>query len=266
MLYEEINYTSPIDYLYNNMVYEYDISKANINVLYSKGIIEKSVYNELFNAPRLIRQKYVGNLQKRNSEVTEALKMGILEAKKNLFDANKIKNHEVLSIKNDAVFIINRPLLVTKFGIIEFLCKHQYTSFFRVKNLEMFYYYDKINEYETIDIKGINDTKLELHKDYFLQFLKDLFYTLQMDGVEIALRMLKDFYMDYITYNLDIEYYRTFNEDSIFHYKCNTVIGTGYSSIKALEENKQYLDISNNVSIMVELQKILMSIYFTKHK
>ena len=34
MLYNEINYTSDISYLNNVFIYEYDISKANINVLY----------------------------------------------------------------------------------------------------------------------------------------------------------------------------------------------------------------------------------------
>ena len=45
MLWENINYLAEISYLPNTLIYEYDISKANINVLYSKGVIDKKTYD-----------------------------------------------------------------------------------------------------------------------------------------------------------------------------------------------------------------------------
>ena len=36
-IYDNINYSSDISYLTNTFIYEYDISKANINILYTKG-------------------------------------------------------------------------------------------------------------------------------------------------------------------------------------------------------------------------------------
>ena len=41
MIYEETNYSAGINYLTNTFIREYDISKANINVLYSKGLLDK---------------------------------------------------------------------------------------------------------------------------------------------------------------------------------------------------------------------------------
>lgn len=265
MLYDNINYSLDISYLNNVFIREYDISKANINVLYSKGIIDEKVYNDLYNAERMVRQRYVGMLQK-DKTIMETLKKGIIEAKKCLFEANDIKDYEVLSIKNDAVFIINRKLITTKFGLINFLNKNTYTSFYKFNNLELYYYYNNIDKSECLDIKGISDAKLVLHDQYMMQFLKDLFYTVQMNGVEVAMRLLKDFYNSYINLNLDIGYYRKFNNDSDYHYKFNTNIGTGFSAEYVSNDDKYAVDISFNLSILLELQKILTSMYFSKYK
>ena len=106
MIYEKTNYSAGLNYLNNTFIREYDISKANINVLFSKGIIDKRTYDYLYESERMIRQIFVGKLIKNNNGVSDVLKQGILEARKNLFEANDIKDYEVLSIKNDAVFII----------------------------------------------------------------------------------------------------------------------------------------------------------------
>ena len=100
MIYDKVNYTSDISYLANTIIYEYDISKANINVLYSKGAIDKQTYDYLYNANRMIRQVYIGKLQRDDKNIVSILKQGIIEAKKMLFEANNIEDYEVLSIKN----------------------------------------------------------------------------------------------------------------------------------------------------------------------
>ena len=266
MLYNEINYTSDISYLNNVFIYEYDISKANINVLYSKGAIDKNTYDYLYAANRDIRQVYIGKLQKENKEIVKILKAGIIEAKKCLFEANQIQDYEVLSIKNDAVFIINRQLQNTKFGLIEFKCKNRYTSFYKINNLEIFYFYDSFTKNEEIEVKGISDDRLKLHEEYMLQLLKDIFFTVQTVNVEMAMRMLRDFYLQYIKLELPIGYYRKFSADSSFHYKLKTISGAGYDTMIEPTGQLQALDISYNISVLMDLQKILASMYFTKHQ
>ena len=168
ILYYNINYTSGISYLDNTFIYEYDISKANINVLYSKKAIDKDTYDYLYNANRDTRQVYIGKLQKENKEIATILKEGIIEAKKWLFETNNINDYEVLSIKNDAVFIINRVLNYTQFGLIEFKCKNKYTSFYKLNNLEAYYLFDSFSKNEELEIKGISDNVLLFHKNYML--------------------------------------------------------------------------------------------------
>ena len=265
MLYEAMNYTADISYLSNVFIYEYDISKANINILYTKGLIDQSTYEYLYNSERMVRQVFVGKLQRDNRQIIQALKDGIIEAKKQLFETNNILDREVLSIKNDAVFIINRKLLNTKFGIIEFIPKNVYTSFFRIFNYEIYYYYNKVTQQENIYIKGISDKDLANHEGYFLQFLKDIFYSIQVNGPEISMMMLKDYYNEFISLHLPPGHYREFRVNGEYHFKFKTNINTGFTIDYIGEDMKPLLDISYNTRILMEIQKILVSMYFSKH-
>ena len=218
MLFDKVNYTADISYLTNVFIYEYDISKANINILYTKNIISKDIYDYLYNAERMTRQVYIGKLCK-DISINNTLKAGIIEAKKMLFEANNIQDRDILSIKNDAVFIINKKLANTEFGLIKFIKKNVYTSFYKINGIEYYYYYSNFTKEEYLDIKGISDEKIKLHEKYFLQIIKDLFYSIQINGPEISIRMLKDIYNEYISLNMPVEYYRTFDIVSMFHMK-----------------------------------------------
>ena len=124
-LWNNINYTSDISYLNSVFIYEMDLSKANINVLRTKNIIDQKTYEYLYNSERMVRQVYVGKLCK-DKRVSDALKEGILEAKRLLFEANDIKDYEVLSIKNDAVFLLNKIPKIRDFGLLHFVPKNKY--------------------------------------------------------------------------------------------------------------------------------------------
>ena len=264
-LWKNTNYTSEISYLNNVFIYELDIQKANINILFSKGMIDQSIYEFLYNSERMVRQVYIGKLQ-RNAVVSNVLKQGIIEAKKNLFEANDIKDYEVLSIKNDAVFIIGRIPSITEFGIIKFIPKNMYTGFYKVLNYEFYYFYNSISKEEYLHVKGISDANIKLHENYFYQFLKDLFYTIQCNGVEIALRLIKTFYFQYINLELPVGYYRKFDSMSNYQFRVRTEIGTGFTIDEAGEDQKSLLDINDNLRILIELQKILTNMYFNKYR
>jgi hypothetical protein len=266
MLWDKVNYTADISYLTNIFITEYDISKCNINVLYTKGIIDKSTYDYLYNSERMVRQTYVGKLQKDDPKVVRALKDGIIEAKKMFFEANGIEDRDVLSIKNDAVFLINKKPKVTKFGLIEFLPKGLYTSFFKFRGIEVYYYYNNMNKMEYIEVKGISNENLAKHEGYFLQLLKDVFYSIQINGPEITLRMIKDFYIDYIARKLPIEYYRKFDTSSNYHYNCTTIINTGFEAEFVLASDIDTVDISYNLDILMQLQRYVVSMYFNKNR
>lgn len=265
MLWNKVNYTADISYLNNIFITEYDISKCNINVLFTKGVIDENTYKYLYNAERMERQTFVGKLQK-DKKIADILKTGIIEAKKMLFEANHIDDREVLSIKNDAVFIINRKLQHTKFGLIEFMPKGLYTSFYKLPGIEVYYYYNNVTKDEYIDVKGISDFNVAKHEGYFLQLLKDIFYSIQVNGPEISLRMVKDSYKEYISGKLPLGYYRKFDAKSVYHYRCKTAINTGFEAEYVPEYDKSALDISYNLSILMQIQKYIVAMYFNKNK
>lgn len=260
MIYEETNYSAGINYLTNTFIREYDISKANINVLYSKGLIDKDTYDYLYNAERMVRQVYIGKLRKTDEKYTRALVDGIRESRQMLFESNNIQDYEVLCIKNDAVYVIGRELTNTEFGLIKFANKNTYTSFMTFMNMELYYYFNSMTNEERIDIKGISDERVKLHEGYFLQFLKDVFYLIQVSNITNAIDMVKDYYMDYITFKLPVWHYRKFSVDSNFHYKSSPFMNTGFDAITVDEHNKTNLDITYNLEIIKNIQKILISI------
>ena len=260
-LYERSDYTANISYLHNTLIYELDIHKANISILLSKGLISQNLYDALYNAERTKRQVFIGRLQK-NPSIALALKEGIREAKRLLVETNNIQDFEILSIKNDAVYVIGRMPQITKFGLIDFRCKNVYTGFYKVQNLELYYLYNTIDKSENLSVKGINDDKLVQHNDYMIRYLKDLFYTIQCEGIEQAIRLHKKFYLKYINKDLDIGFYRRFRSTSDYYLVVTTQTGVGFSTEN--DYMPELVDISHNLGILIDLQKILNSIYFTR--
>lgn len=259
-LYEKTSYTVPINYI-SGYIREFDIKKANISVLYKAGVIDQATYIRLYNADRMTRQVEIGLMQKNNSNITTILKNGIIEAKRNFFQANNIDNNCVLSIKNDAVFLLNAIPTVTVFDGIEFVHKNTYTAFYKLANKEYYYLFDPIKQIEKLDIKGMNDNVLSLHQNYFLEFLLTIFNSAQTEPIEDTIDLLKGFHSSYINRELDIGYYRRFDGESRYEF----LPMSRYCSFKAMdipEEYKPLLDISYNLNILTQLVKIYSGIYF----
>ncbi len=258
--YDKSFYTAPISYIISSYIREYDISKANINILFMKGVISKEQYDYLNSIDRMSRQVYIGLLQKNDQNVSKSLKEGIKEMRYLFLTSNEINENDVLSIKNDAVFIINKIPTVTKFGNIEFVCKNVYTSFYKLNNkMEIYYSYDMVTGIENIDIKGIREEKLILHKNHFLEFLLVLFNSAQSEPIPETIKLLLDFYERYLNLKLGIEYYREFNSESMYNIK-QLGIASSYRAEFLPNDNIYDINISHNLNILRELGGIFASI------
>lgn len=259
-LYKNINYRSNINFLVSTYIREYDISKANISVLYEKKVISKDMYIELYNAPNHKRKVMVGLLLRRNPKYVEILKQGIMEAKEKFFKANNIKDEEVLAIKNDAVFLINKIANVTKFNNIEFKMKNVYTSYYKIDNLEFYYFYESYTGREKLDVKGISDEQLEKHKSYFLEFLEVCFNSAEIENIDETLDIVINFYQRYIGLKLELGYYREFNSLSRYSLKSFSQFSKFYAEYLS-EEDKLNIDITFNLNII----RILFQYYSSIH-
>lgn len=252
-----------ITHILSSYISEYDIAKANIHILYEKGVINQEQFNYLYNSDRMTRQITIGNMIKNNKNIYTILQNGIIEAKKKLFIANEIEDIDVLSIKNDAVFIIDKAPVYTKFGIVEFKKKNVYTSYYNLNNIELYYHYSCEGNKEYYSIKGINDDKLMLHQNSFLELLLVVCETVESESVVNAVSLLNGIYEDYINLNMDISYYRTFDSRSVYEYKKMSTIYK-YTTDMASNKDLKYIDISYNLNILRTMMSYLMSSSFKK--
>lgn len=268
-LYQRSLYLMDIDFLINSVIIEYDLSKANINILKYKKMISDELYTELYNADRMTRQVTIGNMMKYDQKIFNAIESGFVEARALFFDANNIEDKDVLSIKKDAIFLLRKANLTT-FDNLVFNEKNLYTSFYNINpgpgnKKEIYYCRHPLTKQEYVDIKGIKDEVLYKHKEYFLEFLMVLMECMETDPEE-AIYILDTFIDKYLKRELDVGYYRNFNSES-----CYSLLPTMSDQFSIRSEvlsdiDKMYVDISYNLSILRELKKIVSKNYFLTHK
>jgi hypothetical protein len=256
MAVNKVSYVTEAKYL-EGVIKEFDIRKANINILYNKGVLDLTTYWKLLKAPRMERQVYIGNMIDNDKSMYKILAAGLIEFKDKFYQANQIEDSDIVSIHNDSIFLINKNPLVTRFDNIEFIDKGTYNSFYRILDLEVYYSYNRVYNTESISIKGINDNTLIKHKEYMIEFLCTLFSVVQIEGVTAGIEILTNFYNQYINRKLESGYYREFNPDSLF--KLNNRM---YSDIMPDERYVSIIDISYNVNFLRDLFGILTSLYF----
>lgn len=257
------NYLAPIQYLTSHFIYEYDISKANLNILFSKGVISEDDYKYILTFPRAQRQIYFGMMQK-DKNIAQILNDGLAEYRQKFLETNQIPIQNLLSVKNDAMFLIDFVPQFTKFDNIEFVRKNTYTSFYHLGNLEIYYYLDSINDKEVIDIKGIDDKKLHLHENYMISLLCSIFEAIQTQDISYCMSFINDIINKYISKSLPIEFYREFNSDSM--YRVTMPNGLQYLFQTINDKDIQYLNIITNLNLLRDLYSIISNIYFTNKK
>lgn len=265
MDYTRKYYTLDIPYLINHFIYEWDISKANLNVLYWKGVISEEDYNCILNYNKGMREIYFGNLIKKDPNIGQLLSEGLSELRKLFIESNGLTDFDILSVKNDAIFVIGDKVKAFKFGNIEFKCKNIYSSYFRLNvnnnnritdKLELYYFYDAINGIENIDVKGINDHTLILHRGYFLDFICESFNMIQCSQANLVIQYIQNFYKKYTDLQLPLQYYREFNSES----KYRLTFPNGMQFLSDIPEGNGYLNIINNQNIIREFHALASEI------
>ena len=257
-LYDRVNYSIGLPYI-SNIITEYDLQKANISALKYYNIIDDNQYNKYLKIPKQTREVEIGLMIKKNPEIYNYIKNGIHKAKELFFKINNIKDNEVVSIKNDAIFLTgSRSIQCNINNSFIFIPKNTYTFYMKtIYNMEIYYSYNQISNSESIDVKGIKNSKLEYHRNYMINFICTILYMIQTCTIEDTLKYYNNFYNDFITLKLPVEYYREFN--SISKFKIND-----YLVDNIQEDAKKYLNINNNITLLRDIFSILSDIYFSK--
>lgn len=263
-LYGRFNYISGLKSLFSTYIREYDIAKANISILYTKGVISKELYEQLLVAHREERQITIGLMQQKDSKIVKILQQGIFEAKKALFELNQIQDADILTIKNDAVFVINRKLQHTQVSeYVEFKLKNTFMDFLNLKGIEFYYGFDRVAGTESIDVKGLGK-KAYLHEPFMTDFIAYILNSIETGDVEDAISSFQEFFKDYTEGNLDIGYYREYNSESMY-----PIMNTRYKVMYADNDRDTKTKVINgryNIDILREIFSMLSSRYFLKIK
>lgn len=206
-------------YIISADIVEYDIKSAGLSISKYYNLLDNDILDELYALPKHERHVHIGKLCRDNKEYNEALKQGFINIRKEFFEANNIEDSDVLSIKKDAIFLLRR-VNVTKFGdCVEFTNKNEYTSYYYINRKEFY------NNSERLDVKGISDKQLELHRDYMLDFLHNIFNMLETCTNDVVIKELVGFSDAYKNKELEVGYYRELNSDSSYRLKNGNFVG-----------------------------------------
>ena len=215
-IYEKHNYLNKdISLLVNTFIREYDMKAGGFSILNRNNCLSKGEIDYLESCSKLERNIYLGNKLKQEPELMQIQMNGFIEARQLFFEANNIQDSSVLSIKKDAIFLIKDIPYVTEIDGLEFKLANTYNSYYYLDKNEL-YYSTKNN---SIDLKGINDTNLELHKDYMLKELCTIFSLAERNNTSYLIKYLKRFRNKYLNKDLDIGCYRELNRESMFRLK-----------------------------------------------
>lgn len=198
-----------IEYLFNAEIIEYDMRDAGFTIIKQFQLLDSDQIKNLSRLDKDERTRAIGKLQINNKVLAEALKERFAEMRSSFITANQIFSHEIISVKNDALFIIGVKERL-KFGRVEFAMKHQYSSYVRFidnNNIEIYYRDGEM------DIKGIGERGINRHRLYLLNFINRVMGDIEAKNPSLK-RFMKKFIDDFKTGKLDDEYYLEFNNVS----------------------------------------------------
>ncbi len=227
-------------------IYEYDMSSAGYNICKYYKLLPDDKIDYLESLSKRQRQIELGLIQKKDKEFKTTLKEGFKNARKMLFESNDLSDNDILSIKKDAIFTL-KPCKYTEFDNIIFGNKNTYTSFMLLRNIQLFYNKDRV------DVKGIHDDKVKLHRDGILQIIYQTMNQLESMNIERLKSLICDVCEIYKAKELPIEYYREFNANSCYRYNIDD--GILFDDIGDID----MIDISYNyMNVMMMMVNILI--------
>lgn len=255
-LAKQVNYVCP-DRFVSGQIVEYDIKQANINILFKYGEIDQEKYEFLKNIPKYNREVIVGNMIKEDKKIYNTIQKGIKESKIKLFESNDIREHEVIRIANDAVYV-NRinELKYTSFDGIDFVKKSISTCFLKLNNI--LFFINCKNDNINVDVKGLGEN-YQIHQP-MISIIVNIITELYFMGVKPAMNSLNGFIEDYINYKLGAEYYRELTPEAKYR-----VIG-GQFFLSEMEYIRPEIDINYNLYILRELSSVLYEIYTNNYR
>lgn len=263
-LFQRTTYLMDIDFLINNTIYEYDLSKANISILREMNIFSEDLYWQFYNMDKHKREVTIGKMIRKDKALGEALERGFIQARQMFFDANNLTDNDVFAIKKDAIFTLRQVNTTHFLDKLDFKEKNLYTSFYKVPGYKIEYYFCKhpLTGEEKLDVKHLGVQQIPLHEGYMLELIHVLAYLAETDLMD-AIDTISRFMELYKRREVDVGYYRTLDPNSKFVIASSVNAYDRFVADYILNDSdKQYLDISYNYAILQGFYRMLAKQYF----
>jgi hypothetical protein len=215
----------------NSRIIEWDMKRAGPSLIKELGLLPMDEITKLEMLPKLECDVAIGKRQIKDKEFSARLEQAFTDIMNKFMDVNGIdRDLDVIAIKKDACFIINKKVSVNQFGkFIKFAQKNEYHAFMYIKPSfvsapGMEFYFKRNGD---IDIKGlVGDKKarervMKLHEDGILNLLLYVIDLAEKSGLDP--KQMNDFLHGFVEMykrkELEFDYYREFNVESRFKYQ-----------------------------------------------
>lgn len=238
-LYKAVNWTNRnIPFVVNRPIIEYDMRRAGLSVIKQFELLPVDRIEKLDEMEKRKADVAIGKLRGKDKDFSKKFGDAMTEARKLFITSNRLEEPDIVSIKNDAFFVIG-SCPNTKFGYIEFRPKHTYTSFINLDKIEFYY------NTERMDIKGLSDGALRNQEEYWIKTINKFMSIIETGTRTEALLFMKHLVDSYKALELPGSYYREFSVED----KYRTLEGDLYGEY--WEDRKEDLDISYNYEHVV---------------
>ena len=207
-----MEFTSPRLIEVNSDITEYDIKHANTSLMRYYKIYPSEKLDAIDKMPKIRREYTIGMLCRKDKTINKKLAKSFDDMMMKFLETNDLTEDDLISIKKDAAFVINRKVKERIFDCVEFAIKNSYCAYIKIPHYEFYIKKDK-----SVDVKGIGDKDaLELHKNGILEFVNNVIELYAKQDTEELSRYLHEFVEVYKNRELPFEYYREFNSQSAF--------------------------------------------------
>ena len=251
------NYTNKdIVFVYNSRIDEYDMKSAGFSVIKQNGLLPPEEISRLERMEKQARNIEIGKIRGSNYKFSRSMAQGVRTVMQSFISTNNIKDEKIISIKNDAVFVLDTPISVTSIDGIDFVLKNSYSSFLNMNNIE-FYYKNGV-----MDIKGLSDSTKSNQHNFLLDHIRALIFLKESGSRDSMIRTCSQYNTKYLNRTLPIQHYEELTSQGGFMIS-DADDSTYYTNIwyeLADEQMKPFIDISYNyLRYILPFTKILLA-------
>lgn len=206
-----------LSYIKNATIVEYDLKSAGFSVIKEKELLPADIIAKLEEMPKKERNIAIGKYQKEYPNLAGEIVHTLEEVRVAFVVHNGIEPQDILSIKKDAIFLINKVPNYLKFGKhFEFRPKDSFTSYMYLNDLEI-YYSSRTKEFVVKNFKserewateyGETIEKFDPNKEALFLDIKRLMALSEKNGKDALFNILKNYRSAYLNRELPKESYR----------------------------------------------------------